>query len=233
MDLVDEFASVTINNGGCPAVGTGDFQSPEPKISSVSQWVADMPLSAYSETPDTAGCNSGSAAAAPLSAPGEIRARQTKTDARKIALERQLARQVKRSNRSKKTKLALARLSAANARYRREALHRWSTEIARAAADLTIITPNMRDGTKSARGTTDNPGAMVGEVATLNRRTLNQAPSMAAAMLEYKAAEAGATCHVAEGPGLINREVATVAKLAKRAVKTAPKRKAFQHDKHP
>jgi len=90
----------------------------------------------------------------------------------------------------------ISRLSARVARKRRNALHVWSARLVRLANDLTIITPPIKDSTSSPRGDAREWGAAVDAVSTLNRSVLSMAPATAAAMLAYKAEEAGIRCDV-------------------------------------
>jgi hypothetical protein len=92
---------------------------------------------------------------------------------------------------------AVSRVSARAARIRSNALHVWTARIISRAQDITLIVPkSIREVTASARGDENDWGANVEDVAKLNRNTLNMAPAMARAMLEYKAAEAGIRCDV-------------------------------------
>jgi putative transposase len=90
----------------------------------------------------------------------------------------------------------VTRLLAKAARIRRNALHVWTSQLISVASDLTIITPSIRQMTASARGDDKQWGANIEAVAHINRHILNQAPALARAMLEYKAAEAGIRCDV-------------------------------------
>jgi hypothetical protein len=94
---------------------------------------------------------------------------------------------------------AIMRLSARIARIRADTLHVWSAGIIARANRLTVIMPNL-NVLRSAKGTARNWGAAVGTVAAFNRHILGQAPAMACSMLQYKAAEAGIECTVAEDP---------------------------------
>lgn len=100
------------------------------------------------------------------------------------------------SLRWKRERAKAARLSGKQARQRRDALHRWTTQIVRAAADLTVHAPAIAENIKSGRGNAVAHGAQVATIAALNRHVTGQAPAAAIAMLEYKAAEAGIRCDV-------------------------------------
>lgn len=124
------------------------------------------------------------------------------------------------SCRWRREKARIAKLKAKQARQRREALHLWATQIIRAASDVLVIAPEIKQSTKSARGDERNPGAAVEPVAMLNRHILSQAPASAIQMLEYKAAEAGiqfARITPAEHAVNIGRELPKATKLARKA----------------
>lgn len=89
-----------------------------------------------------------------------------------------------------------ARCTTKAARIRREALHVWSTTIVGMSRDLTVCVPDVKQCTASPKGDAREWGANVDTVSSLNANTLNQAPALAAAMLAYKAAEAGIRCDV-------------------------------------
>ena len=89
-----------------------------------------------------------------------------------------------------KTRIIAKRQSKLSKR-RHDYLHRLSTNIVDQSSALTIISPKIKEVTKSAKGNEKEHGAAVADVAALNRNTLQQAPAMFVAMLEYKAKEAG------------------------------------------
>lgn len=105
-------------------------------------------------------------------------------------------RRKKGSYRWRKAKQHVAKLKAHIARMRKEALHKWSTEIIRNSSDLTVLAPKIKENTKTGRGNAENHGAQVGTIAELNKRILGFAPSSAIQMLEYKASAAGIRCDV-------------------------------------
>ena len=123
----------------------------------------------------------------------------------------------------------IARMKAREARQRREALHRWTTKIARLARAVEIITPPKR-ALRTGRGNKAFPGAEVATIAALNRHVTAQAPASAVQMLEYKLAEAGAVCVTTAredhkiGVGKDLRAAAISHRRAKRAVKQKEKR---------
>ena len=93
-----------------------------------------------------------------------------------------------------------ARQAARKARQRREALHVWTTRIARRFGHVAIIRPPIAESTASGAGDSREWGAAVALKAELNRHVLDQAPAMAVAMLEYKIAERGGSTTITEPP---------------------------------
>jgi putative transposase len=90
----------------------------------------------------------------------------------------------------------ISRASAHQARLRRDSLHVWTTRIVREASEITIRMPRVSEHVGSPHGDESHWGANTAIVSTINRATLSYAPAMAAAMLQYKAAEAGIMCEV-------------------------------------
>lgn len=90
----------------------------------------------------------------------------------------------------------IRRMSAYGARKRANALHVWTARIVKRASDITVIMPPIRAATASPRGDAKQWGAEVDTVSTLNRAVLSRAPATAAAMLAYKAQEAGIRCDI-------------------------------------
>lgn len=113
----------------------------------------------------------------------------------------------------------IATLSARIARRRAHILHVWTARLIRQASALTIIAPEIRRHTRSARGDARNWGAAVDVVATLNRSVLGLAPASAISMLVYKAAEAGIACTIVDdaAPALaVSRTLIDAAKAQRR-----------------
>lgn len=101
----------------------------------------------------------------------------------------------------RQSRARLARLAARIARKRKNALHVWSASVVRRARELTIMMPRIKDASASARGQKRDFGRYAVEAATeINRVGLGYAPSMAAAMLAYKAHEAGIAVHQIDDP---------------------------------
>jgi transposase len=146
---------------------------------------------------------------------------------RVIEIQSQGDRHKRGSYRWRKSKQRIARIKARIARIRKEALHRWSTEIVSNASDITISAPPLKENIRSGRGNVDKPGAQVETIAELNKRILGQAAGAAIAMLEYKAAAAGIRCDVVR---LENHEISVgkdlkAAAVAQRKTKRIIKRK--------
>ena len=108
-----------------------------------------------------------------------------------VDLQRQMAEAKRGSAEYRDLRLEKARLEARAARRRREALHEWTTAIVRRAASLTVVRPPVKEVTRTGRGHERDWGANVKLKAEFNRTVLDQAPSLAADMLTYKAAEVG------------------------------------------
>jgi len=94
--------------------------------------------------------------------------------------------------------LQIGRLAARKARMRREALHEWTTKIIAQASRITVIAPQIKEATRTAKGNEADWGAATKTVAMLNRHVLAQAPAMTIQMLKYKAEEANVPCLVIE-----------------------------------
>ena len=188
LNLIDEFASVEGANGRCApglinpfsAVRKGEFTRMDMGF---SKGPCGKPVNAG----EAQACKSSQAAPAACGKPVNA------GDAIQSNADR---RYKKFSLRWKRERAKAARLSGKQARQRRDALHRWTTQIVRAAADLTVHAPAIAENIKSGRGNAVAHGAQVATIAALNRHVTNQAPAAAVAMLEYKAAEAGIRCDV-------------------------------------
>jgi transposase len=138
-------------------------------------------------------------------------------------LQRAMARCKLRSNRYRRIRQRKARLERTIACRRRESLHVWTTKLARQFGHLTIISPPLKEATKSARGTLASPGAAVAFKATVNRHVLSLAPGAAIEMLKYKLAErAGATEVIEhqEAPVMVANDIVTAAKSNRKLKRT-------------
>ena len=123
-------------------------------------------------------------------------------------------------------KRALARALARDARRRREGLHLWTTGLARRFADLTIISPALKDATRSGHGDARQWGAATDIKAKLNRHVLDMAPGMAIQMLEYKIAQRGGRTDVIRREDTkvtVGNEIVAATKANRAAKRTARK----------
>lgn len=149
-------------------------------------------------------------------------------DARIAGIQRRMSELGRNSDEYRVLRRKLSRLSAKQARCRREALHEWTTEIVRRASDLHLTIPEaIKDSTMSGRGNEKDWGGAVREKAEFNRHVLGQAPSMAIQMIRYKAAEAGVPITETQRPLLeggnlmvANRKAARILKRALKEVMT-------------
>lgn len=120
----------------------------------------------------------------------------------------------------------IRRLECRIRRGRADALHVWSAHIVERAATLTIEMPRVSKHTRTPRGDAKQWGAEVQTVSALNRDVRFYAPAMAAAMLQYKAAEATIPCEVKmiEAPEIaIGAELKQSRQILRRAARTIRK----------
>lgn len=108
--------------------------------------------------------------------------------ARLLKLQQRLARSRKGSNRSAKTRTAIAKLKAREADRRKEWIEQTSTGLARRFDVIRVEDLNIRNMTKSAKGTVEAPGRNVRQKSGLNREILANAWGMLVERLEHKAA---------------------------------------------
>lgn len=108
---------------------------------------------------------------------------------------RRMARALSRCQRgSKRRQKVRARLAAARRQVRNARmthLHRVSAVIARVHAIVIVEDLNLKNMTRSARGTREEPGTNVRAKSGLNRSLLDAAPGRLISMLRYKAEGAG------------------------------------------
>ena len=128
--------------------------------------------------------------------------------------------------RDRKRRLAVASLR--DSRRRQHALHELTTALVRHGSEITLIRPPpIKELTASAAGTAERPGVMVAAKAQANRAILSQAPATFIAMLEYKAAEAGASLTVVEAgdlPAVVPSRLVEAAKSVRRAKRVTKRR---------
>jgi len=101
-------------------------------------------------------------------------------------LQRRLARSKRGSNRRERVRLALARLRAREADARKDWVEKASTDIARRFDVIRVEDLQVRNMTRSARGTTGNPGRNVRAKSGLNREILRSCWGMLVRRLEQK-----------------------------------------------
>ncbi len=117
--------------------------------------------------------------------------RRRTDDRRKKRLQRKISRQHRGSNSRQKTVARLSRLSERERIRNRNELHRTSAWLVREFDFFAIEDLSIKDLTRSARGTIDEPGEDVRKKANINRSMLSQTWGEFAEMLAYKAEGAG------------------------------------------
>jgi transposase len=136
-----------------------------------------------------AGIDRGVAVSAALStgellhAPG-LTARERK---RLLRLERKLARAKRGSNRRSRVRLAIGRLKARETDRRKDWAEKASTDLARRFDVIRVEDLQIRNMTRSARGTADAPGRNVRAKAGLNREIMRSGWGLLVRRLEDKA----------------------------------------------
>ena len=99
--------------------------------------------------------------------------------------------QRRRSRRHQHTLDALAKLKAREARIRRDFLHKLTTDLAKNHGLVAIEDLRVKNMTRSAKGTIEQPGTNVAQKAGLNRAILAQGWGDLSRMLDYKTAREG------------------------------------------
>jgi putative transposase len=105
--------------------------------------------------------------------------------------QRKLARKVQRSENWRKQKAKITRLHRKVANARKDYLHKLSSDLAKNHGVIKIEKLQVKNMSKSAKGTVEVPGRNVKAKSGLNRSILDQGWSMFATMLGYKLAERG------------------------------------------
>jgi transposase len=196
-DLIDKFASVKNRANGRHFPGWEDgFFSSDEQITQANEGIIAEPASdalhlrgdsGNATQPHQGRLASDALHSGSIETPKRVPREQSTDDATSIADKR-----FKRfSWRWKEARRRVASRRSKEARRNRENLHMLTTNLVRRCSDIHVIAPKIKEATASARGNERDHGAAVKLVATLNRHVLAQAPAMAIAMLEYKAAEAG------------------------------------------
>jgi len=106
-------------------------------------------------------------------------------------LQQRVASKVKGSRNRRKAIARLAAFKAAQARVRRDAMEKVTTDIAKNHGAVAMEDLRVRGMTASARGTREEPGRNVAAKAGLNRSMLDVAPGALRARLGYKLAASG------------------------------------------
>lgn len=118
--------------------------------------------------------------------------RVSEPERRRMAkLQRQLARQIKGSNRRRNTKERIGRLQARWTRRRRDAREQTSARLVREHHLVAVEDLKVRNMTASAQGTVEEPGTHVRQKAGLNRSLLDVAPGGMRSAIERKAERVG------------------------------------------
>lgn len=131
-----------------------------------------------------------------------------------------MSRRRKGSYRWRQAKILNAKHQGRAARRRSAALHVWTTGLVDRYAFLRVTMPAVREATNSAKGDARSWGAEVDFKAKMNRRLLDAAPATAAAMLEYKIAEAGGHIEITKDErhvAALPQSVVIAAKATRRA----------------
>ena len=109
-----------------------------------------------------------------------------KKEKRRKWYQRKMARQVKGSNRRKRTKKKVGKVSRKIANTRKNWIHQTTKEIAGKCGTIVVEDLKIKNMTASAKGTVGNPGRNVKQKAGLNRAMLDTAFGEMRRKLEYK-----------------------------------------------
>jgi putative transposase len=115
---------------------------------------------------------------------------------RLAALQRQRARKKKGSVRYTRLTQQTARLHERIGNLRREFLHQQTAKLVRTCVVIATEELQIKNMSRSAKGTQEKPGRRIRQKAGLNREILSAGLGMAHQMLAYKAEEAGTRLHL-------------------------------------
>lgn len=149
----------------------------------------DTPEIKQPVNPDIVGVDMGVARLATLSN-GEYydNLKLTKQYEKQLArLQRSLARKKRHSSRYKQVKKEITALHSKISRIRNDYQHKVTTDIVRNYAGVVVEDLKLKNMTKSAKGTIDQPGKNVKAKSGLNKSILDSAPGMFLLKLKYKA----------------------------------------------
>ena len=123
--------------------------------------------------------------------------RWTRNELPRLAdLQRQRSRKKKGSLRYIRLTRQTARLYERIGNHRREFLHQETAKLVRACAVIATEELQLKNMSRSAKGTLEKPGRRIRQKAGLNREILSAGLGMAHQMLAYKAVEAGTRLHL-------------------------------------
>ncbi len=112
---------------------------------------------------------------------------------RRLRLERKLARQTKGSARRQRTKVALGKMRARDARRRSDALHKLARQLVDQHDLIGIEDLKVQNMTRSAKGTIGAPGTNVAQKSGLNRSILERGWGTFRRLVTEKAERSGVT----------------------------------------
>jgi putative transposase len=119
-----------------------------------------------------------------LTSPKGLRAKET---GRGLRLQARLARAARGSNRRRKVRTLIGTLKARDGDRRKDWAQKTSTDLTRRFDVIRLENLNVKDMTRSARGTMENPGRKVARKAGLNRGILTSGWGLLAGRLGQKA----------------------------------------------
>lgn len=108
-----------------------------------------------------------------------------------VALQQRLSRKKRGSRRRKQAVRRLAKARASLARRRLDFLHKETCRLARENGLVAMEALSIKNMTRSAKGTVDDPGKNVSQKAGLNREILDTAPALLMQLLRYKVTDTG------------------------------------------